>query len=135
MKWMLARCGVFSIFLLGVSVLGSGVAHSGTSVKLLEGHEIKEILAGNSLAGRRAEHPSVKEYYRDDGLVLGAGYWARWRVDGDHICLEEGGAGYGSPDARDCYRLVQSKGEIHWLTLDGEADGRSQILPGNAFGF
>ena len=135
MKRTFAQWFIFTVLVLGVGTSSIESAYAGPSVKVLEGDEIREILSGNSLSGRRAEHPSVKEFYRDDGLVLGTGYWARWRVDGDHICLEEGGVGHSSPDMKECYRLVQSKGEIHWLTPEGEADGRSQILPGNAFGF
>jgi len=88
------------------------------------------------VTGHRSGEGLFQEFYRDDGLLQGTNYQARWHAVSNQFCIEDYPLILDTRQNEwDCYSLVQAGDKLQWIGLGGELDGQGQILPGNAFGY
>lgn len=86
---------------------------------------IKDRIIGNTVAGTMSPDSAYTEYYAPDGSIHGAGYQARWQLDGDRMCFE-----YDEAPQADCYQVRIEGDAVEWQR-DGETQGQGTIVKGN----
>ena len=86
---------------------------------------IKANIIGHTVSGAMTSGSAYREYYAPDGTIHGPDYRAKWRLDGNRMCLD-----YGGDAGPDCYQLVIDGQSVTWR-LGGKTKGQGHIVAGN----
>jgi hypothetical protein len=111
-----------------------GFGASAVRAEMLTGPQIREVVSGNTVAGRYAGGSTFSEYHAVDGRALGDnGYTlnvdACWNIDGDAICYH-----YGKPGERRtyCFNIEKTAKDFQLRTVgSGLLNAVARIEKGN----
>lgn len=120
----------FGLMIVFAAMLLSTAAFAGMDEQkgsMLNGDEITDLIAGNTITGSMSSGQQYAEFYAKDGTIHGDGYTGTWSIDGDAMCFDYG-------EGPDCYEVAADGQSVQWI-LDGEVDGTGTVRDGNPLDF
>ena len=91
---------------------------------LATGAQIMAAIGGNTVQGSMVASGAYTEFYQADGVIKGADYAGKWRIQGDQMCFD-----YGAGE--DCLSVRLAGDAVTWVK-NGVDDGTGTIVKGNA---
>jgi hypothetical protein len=113
-----------ALFFLGLT----SHAYSEDVLTLASGKQIKKAMAGNTVEGSMQASGRYTEFYSNDGTVLGKGYKAMWRIEGDDMCW------IYKDQPKDCWRASIKGASVQWVK-NKKLQGSGTIVKGNINNF
>jgi hypothetical protein len=104
-------------------VSASALASEHGDPDMLEGAEIRALIAGNTVTGSMSSGQDYAEFYAEDGTIHGRDYTGEWSIEDDRMCFDYG-------DGATCYGVAADGDAVTWM-LDGESDGTGVVRAGN----
>lgn len=95
---------------------------------LASGAQIRQAIAGNTVAGSMDASGRYTEYYAADGSVRAKGYKARWSIEGNSMCWVYEG------QPKDCWQAEIKGRRVRWVK-DGKVLGNGAVAKGNPNGY
>jgi hypothetical protein len=113
-----------ALFFLGLT----SHAYSEDVLTLASGKQIKKAMAGNTVEGSMQASGRYTEFYSNDGTVLGKGYKAMWRIEGDDMCW------IYKDQPKDCWQAAIKGKSVQWIK-NNKVQGNGTIVQGNTNNF